>query len=181
MRDENESHVIEPEELVKATATITNKYNAGGNFKIIVAFYEENGRLTSVQEIAGGKYELSEIHKKVSAVSKINVPENTSKIKAFLWEDTKRAIPLSEEQIRNVSDKKFGGDTEEIRVALIGDSITHSGSYLYGIEHYYQTRYPEKNIVFVNKGMSGNKTADFVERFSWDIILIEAECFCTRT
>ncbi len=169
LRDENGSHVIEPEEFVKATATITNKYNAGGKYKIIVAFYDENGKVTGAQEIADGKYELKEIHKEISAVSKITVPENASEIKAFLWEDTKRIIPLSEEQMRNVSDKKFGGDTEEIRVAFIGDSITHNGCYIYEIEHYYHTRYPEKNIVFVNKGMSGNQTADFLERFDWDI------------
>ena len=34
-------------------------------------------------------------------------------------------IPISKNHERNASDKKFGGDTEQIRVAFIGDSITN--------------------------------------------------------
>ena len=42
LRDENGSHYIEPEELIKATAYITNKHKSGGKYKIIGAFYDES-------------------------------------------------------------------------------------------------------------------------------------------
>lgn len=55
------------------------------------------------------------------------------------------------------------------RVALIGDSITHGGSYHGYVYDYYLTRYPKARIVFYNCGISGDSAGGALSRFDWDI------------
>ncbi len=169
LRDENESQVIEANEIVKATAEITNKYGNGGKYVVMVAFYNADNRMTGCEQIADGTFTFYDLEKKISGFSEIKVPENTAKIKAFMWNDTQTIIPLSKEQIKVTGDKTFGGDSEPITVAFMGDSITHGAQYLKVIEHYYHTRYPNKDITFVNKGISGNSFSSVLSRFDWDI------------
>ena len=42
------------------------------------------------------------------------------------------------------------------RVAFIGDSITHEGSYHTLIRAFYATRFPERNVYRFNLGISGD-------------------------
>ena len=45
LRDENGNHVIDPKEYAHLTATIDNRFGEGSTYKIMVAFYSEDGRL----------------------------------------------------------------------------------------------------------------------------------------
>lgn len=170
LRDENGNNFIEPCEFLKLTATIENKYSVGGDYKLLVAFYDSEGKLLNCRTVKEGKYDFAEIKKEISAISDVPVPEDAVTIKAFLWSNEKTIIPLAKNRQRDVSDKKFGGEDGQIRVAFIGDSITHMGYYIRNIEHYYHTRYPNKDIVFINKGTSGNRTTEVINRFEWDIV-----------
>lgn len=55
------------------------------------------------------------------------------------------------------------------RVLFLGDSITHNGYYLYYIEHFYATRFPDRTITFRNAGISGGKAPDSERRLAWDV------------
>ena len=169
LRDENESQLIEADEIIKATGEITNKYGNGGKYVMLVAFYDANNKMIGCEEVADGSFTFFDIEKEVSGFTSVKVPANTEKIKAFMWNDTQTIIPLSKEQVKATGDKTFGGDTEQITVAFMGDSLTHGAQYLKVIEHYYHTRYPNKDIVFVNKGISGNSYPGVIGRFDWDI------------
>lgn len=63
----------------------------------------------------------------------------------------------------------FGFKPQKTSVAFIGDSITHLGHHIKLIEHYYNVRFPQKDIQFVNKGVPGNSAIGVVDRFEWDI------------
>lgn len=52
------------------------------------------------------------------------------------------------------------------RVAFIGDSITHGGSYRTLIQTFYATRYPERNVVCFNVGISGDNAQGGYQRAS---------------
>ena len=169
LRDENGSHVIEADEFIKATAKITNKYGNDGKYKVLATFYGENNELLSCQQLTDGTFTFYDMEKQVSGISTVTVPQEAKTIKAFMWSDTQSIIPLSQPQVRTADDKKFGGDTEQITVAFIGDSITHNAHHLKGIEHYYHTRYPQKDIVFMNKGISGDTALKVLGRFDWDL------------
>ena len=169
LRDENGSQVIEADEIIKTTAQITNKYGNGGTFQIIAAFYDANNKMIACEEITDGSFTFYELEKEINALSGIKVPAEAKKIKAFMWNDTQTIIPLSKEQVKLVGDETFGGDTEQITVAFIGDSLTAQTQYLKVLEHYYHTRYPDKDIVFINKGIGGNSYGDVISRFYWDI------------
>lgn len=169
LRDENESQVIEADEIIKATADITNKYGNNGKFQILAAFYGADNKMIACEQITDGSYTFYDLKKEISGFSDVKVPAGTEKIKAFMWNDTQTIIPLSQEQIKLAGDKTFGGDTEQITVAFMGDSLTHGSQYLKVIEHYYHTRYPNKDIIFVNKGISGNSFSNVINRFEWDI------------
>ena len=169
LRDENGSQLIEADEVVKATADISNKLGNGGSYKILAAFYDVNNKMTGCEEIADGSFTFFDIEKEVSGFTTAKVPEGTEKIKAFMWKDTKDIIPLSKEQTKATGDKTFGNETETVTVAFMGDSITHGAQYLKVLEHYYHTRYPDKDIIFINKGISGNSFRTVLNRYEWDI------------
>lgn len=57
------------------------------------------------------------------------------------------------------------------RVVFLGDSITHSGHYHAYIAHFYETRYPDREILFVNAGVSGGKATDALARLEWDVLV----------
>lgn len=56
------------------------------------------------------------------------------------------------------------------RVAFIGDSITHSGSYHAFVYTYYLTRFPDLRVTFYNCGISGDSAGGANARFDWDIL-----------
>jgi lysophospholipase L1-like esterase len=56
------------------------------------------------------------------------------------------------------------------RWCVIGDSITHSGTYHEWIELYYLTRLPGAVIDVFNCGISGDRAAGGLQRLKWDIL-----------
>jgi lysophospholipase L1-like esterase len=59
------------------------------------------------------------------------------------------------------------GDT----VCFIGDSITHGGRYHSYVYLYYATRFPEREIRFVNCGISGDSASGGLRRLDWDVLV----------
>jgi endoglucanase len=55
------------------------------------------------------------------------------------------------------------------RVATIGDSITHNGSYHAFVVDFYLTRFPKAKIVFYNRGISGDSAGGVLSRWDWDV------------
>jgi lysophospholipase L1-like esterase len=55
------------------------------------------------------------------------------------------------------------------RICLVGDSITHSGTFHSYIFLYYATRFPEKRITFMNCGISGDSASGMQQRLDWDV------------
>jgi lysophospholipase L1-like esterase len=56
------------------------------------------------------------------------------------------------------------------RWCVIGDSITHSGTYHEWIELYYLTRLPGAVIDVFNCGISGDRAAGGLQRLKWDVL-----------
>lgn len=57
------------------------------------------------------------------------------------------------------------GDT----IVFLGDSITAQCLYTQYVENYFHTRYPQTLLHFHNAGVSGDTTADALERFDRDV------------
>lgn len=57
------------------------------------------------------------------------------------------------------------------RVCFIGDSITHRGLWLHYLETFYRTRFPERNIQFINCGIGGDTTGSLLKRLDYDILV----------
>lgn len=168
-KSENGGNVINANECFSAAADISNKYGTDKAMCMYVAFYDANSVLIGIDRVFDGVCAFDEISKQIGTDRQLDVPDKTQTIKAFLWANTTSAIPLSRGQEKQTGDKKFSGNGDEITVAFIGDSITHQGNYLKMIEHYYQTRYPQKRIKFVIKGIGGNVAQSIIDRFDWDI------------
>ncbi|MEN6546114.1 MAG: SGNH/GDSL hydrolase family protein [Armatimonadia bacterium] len=58
------------------------------------------------------------------------------------------------------------GDT----VAIIGDSITHGRKWHRYVYNYYLTRFPDRQVRFVNLGIAGDSAGGAVRRLDWDIL-----------
>ena len=98
-------------------------------------------------------------------------------VKVFVWEEGTYAPFTDEINMYSQSDRAvipeiFGADTTEpVTVAFMGDSITHlNPSYTKWIEYFYRIKYPEKDIKFVSKGISGDSASGIKSRFTWDIL-----------
>ncbi len=55
------------------------------------------------------------------------------------------------------------------KIYYIGDSITHSGTYISYIYGYMSTHYPEHKLQFINKGKCGDTAFDALQRLPWDM------------
>lgn len=55
-------------------------------------------------------------------------------------------------------------------VAIIGDSITHGRKYHRYVYEYYLTRFPERQVRFVNQGIAGDSAGGGLFRLQWDIL-----------
>lgn len=59
------------------------------------------------------------------------------------------------------------------RVAVIGDSITHGGTYHLFIDTFLLTRFPQSNITFYNKGILSDTSWGTVKRLKTDILPVK--------
>ena len=56
------------------------------------------------------------------------------------------------------------------RVLFLGDSITRGGGWHSQISLFYETRFPERRIMWLNAGISGDTAAGAVQRLQWDVL-----------
>ena len=98
-------------------------------------------------------------------------------VKAFVFENANTepmtdVVEMYSADDRAVEPEMFGKDTDDkVVVAFMGDSITHlNPSYHKWIEYYYRIKYPNKDIKFASKGISGDSAAGNEARFYWDIL-----------
>jgi len=56
------------------------------------------------------------------------------------------------------------------RWCVLGDSITHGGSYHKEVELFYVTRFPEKSLEVINCGISGDTARGALKRLGWDCL-----------
>lgn len=57
------------------------------------------------------------------------------------------------------------------RVCFVGNSITNNAQFYHFVNLYYATRYPERKIVFINCGISGDVTQGIINRMETDILI----------
>ena len=55
------------------------------------------------------------------------------------------------------------------RIIWLGDSITHQGLYSRFIEDFLYSRYPRRQLLFVNCGVNGDRSGDALNRFNLDV------------
>jgi len=55
-------------------------------------------------------------------------------------------------------------------VAVIGDSITHGRKWHRYVYAYYLTRFPDRQVRFVNLGIAGDSAGGALRRLDWDIL-----------
>ena len=56
------------------------------------------------------------------------------------------------------------------RVVFLGDSITHGGRYVADLQYFWSLRNPGRELTLVNCGICGNRAADGISRFAWDVV-----------
>lgn len=68
----------------------------------------------------------------------------------------------------------YAGFRSGDRWAVVGDSITHSGSYHAWVWLYHLTRFPDRPLEVINCGIAGDTAVGGVRRFAWDIAPVGA-------
>ncbi|BET68346.1 SGNH/GDSL hydrolase family protein [Opitutales bacterium ASA1] len=56
------------------------------------------------------------------------------------------------------------------RWAVLGDSITHGGSFHQWVDLFYLTRHPDRSVTMLNCGISGDTAAGALQRLEWDVL-----------
>ena len=153
-------------------ANISNKYGNATNVSVLFAAYDENNKLVAVDEKSlNVEYNDTDAQKTID-FSNIKLPADAKKVKAFVWENTTNLVPLAKEDVKVTGTSlafKNENPTETKVIGVIGDSITHWGHYTAFLIEYYSTRYPNSNIVILNKGHSGDTGSGVISRLDWDI------------
>lgn len=147
-----------------AVLEVKNHFGKTGlSYDMYLAFYDVNGNLLDVSTA----FNNSVIGGTASKNIEYDIPDNAAIVKAFIWNKISDLMPLKDVTVKDTDDYTFSdGD----RIVMIGDSITHQSLYVKYLEHFYQTRYPDREISFINAGISGDKTAGIIGRFDWDIV-----------
>ncbi len=153
-------------------ANINNKYGNATNVSVLFAAYDENSKLIAIDEKSiDVEYEDINVDKTID-FSNVKLPAETKKVKAFVWENTTNLVPLATEDAKVTGTSlafKNENPAETKVIGIIGDSITHWGHYTAFLYEYYATRYPDSNIVILNKGHSGDSGSGVISRLDWDI------------
>lgn len=136
------------------------------DYDVVVAFYDKDNIMVGVNMVNNDQL-------KNNGSVNIDVPVNAKYRKVFALAST--TIPLANVKMQENLNPIFNNvDKDEITVALIGDSLTQHnrwlGSYKQVLEHFYLTRYPDKNINFVNKGIGGGTATNALIGFDDDIM-----------
>lgn len=163
--------------------TVENNYKSDVNINAVLAVYYD-GVLAVAKTLNTWVDEGSvsgELNLGFSGEQGDTVPagEDTKReVKVYIWEKSS-LVPYCDpiymyslQNERAVTPSMFGAETDEsITVAIIGDSITHmSESYPKWVEYYYRAKYPDKDITFVNNGISGDTCSGVLSRFEWDVL-----------
>lgn len=61
------------------------------------------------------------------------------------------------------------------KVCFVGNSITMAGEYVHYLRSYYATHYPDRNVNFINCGISGDVTGGILARMQPDIMVHKPE------
>ena len=155
-----------------------NNYIYGASVNSFIALYENN-KLLGVKMVSSDIDSKDETDTMKIGFDKLpELKENGQlTVKFYVWDSLSQKpymnkIEMPYQGYRAVQPTAFGDDSDElITVAFMGDSITHMDpSYSKWIEYYYRIKYPEKNLKFVNKGISGETCANVVNRFEWDVL-----------
>ena len=152
-------------DTIRLNTEIKNLFADEDTYKIYVACYNADGTL--IGAVSGDEISLGygyDGEAQTGEFSGVTVPEGTSFVKVMAWSENIRPIAKVKEQA--TGDKMFqDGDG----VAIVGDSLTHMGAYNMFIEHFYQTRYPDREIDFYKKGVSGQQSQHVLNRLESDV------------
>ena len=153
-------------------ASINNKYGNIASVSVLFAAYDENNKLVAIdQKSLNVGYDDIDVQKTVD-FSEIKLPAETKTVKAFAWQDAINLLPLAEEDDKatgtSLAFKNENPENTKV-IGILGDSITAHGYYVFFLENYYYTKYPDSNIVILNKGISGDSAAGINRRYDWDI------------
>lgn len=162
---ENANRYFNENDKLRLSAAIKNIYEDESVYKLYAASYDADGKLIGVTKSGDMAVDYGkEGTAQLGELTDVEVPSGTAYVKLMAWSEdiTPISLPMRQETGNNLY---RSGDT----VSFCGDSITHIGIYPYFIEHYYQTRYPDRNIDFYNKGVSGQTAQGVYNRLDWDI------------
>ena len=156
----------------EAIAKLNNKYGNATSISIMFAAYDENNKLVAIDSKSLNiGYDDINVSKSID-FSDVTLPAETKKVKAFAWENTVNLIPLAnEDQLFTGTSLAFKNENpaDTKVIGVVGDSITAAGYYLVFLENYYYTKYPDSNILIINKGISGDSASGINGRYDWDI------------
>lgn len=155
--NENGSVFLENSDDIYLSALIKNKYT------------DENDTLLDVKISSEYSVKFDEIESK-QEFEYGEIPVSATRVKAFAWENESTLVPLAEPYNAHINDMTFGSDYEKVVVAFLGDSISHSGVQQRFIESYYKNKYPDRDVVFINKGINGDMADRVIDRFDYEIM-----------
>ena len=165
IKSEHETDIPAIGDFAKAVAKVKNKYADSGRADVILAYYDENDSLVGMKKTtADFDYALeSEISSDF-----LEIGEKARKIKAFVWNSVELMVPMVEaktQDIANIIDV-----VNPTKVVVAGDSLVHIDGLVQNLEMLYNTRYPENQITFINKGVGGDTSDGLLSRFDWDVL-----------
>ena len=147
-----------------ANTYVSNTLADAENAKLVYVAYDKNDAIVDV-EIKNAN--ISFMQNNDTLLNSYTGAKDAAYVRTFLWNNTSELIPFAIDTEANMTSAERFKDGDV--VAMAGDSITHLGRTVAFIEHFYQTRYPDEDIVIYNNGIGGDTASGIKGRIDYDI------------
>ncbi len=151
---------------------LNNKYGYDVDYTVMLAYYDESGKMISVNEMDNAKADFSAYNDEAVITKMTDIPQNAASVKAYVWYNGYSMIPFN-----NTANDKLESKT----LYLVGDSTFakwQNNSYPQAgvgmfIPDYFNTKY----LTVDNRSVSGWTAKSFFDHSgdsatsSWDRIM----------
>ncbi len=145
---------------------INNKYGDDVDYTVMLAYYDENGKMISVNEMDNSKADFSAYNDEAVITKMTDIPQNAASVKAYVWYNGYSMIPFN-----NTANDKLESKT----LYLVGDSTFakwQNNSYpMAGVGMFIPDYFNTKYLTVDNRSVSGWTAKSFFTSGSWNKIM----------
>lgn len=141
---------------------LNNKFGYDVNYSVMLAYYDENGKMISVQDMKEAKADYSDFKNEAVITTTTNIPADAASVKAYVWYNGYSMIPFNNTETDKLESKTLYIVGDSTYCNYGNNSYPQAGVGMF-IPDYFNTKY----LTIVNKAVSGWTAKSFFDTGVW--------------